>query len=289
MIRARNQLSRVMGKGFILVGLMVLWSGRLVAQGEYAPVVEADVISMKLNHYFGSDKKSLDSGFKWEFIKSEFVVRKDTGKIPADLWEKLLGASTSADEIRGRWKLDSKAGQLVLSDIRAGDQRGKKEVRLPIYRTAPTVIRVGDPQYVFAVGARPSRPLSSLIAGASSVQLAKVIKFEDVDERPADGNHYRRFTFEILQSSGTPRTTLEIPIAYGGLRPPGVPAPVLPSNLKFDSLQEGNKYWFLFGPDFDKTKYPYPVLGWWPADSAPREITDLVAQDALRDRPKIGE
>ena len=63
---------------------------------------------------------------------------------------KLLGEKATADEIAGKWKVD--AGQLVLTDIKAGEAKGKESVKLRIYRTAPTVVRVGEPQYVFAVG-----------------------------------------------------------------------------------------------------------------------------------------
>ena len=39
------------------------------------------------------------------------------------------------------------------------------------------------------------------------------------------------------------------------------------------------------GSDSDRTKYPYPVVAWWPDGKAPRQITDLVSQDAFRWRP----
>jgi hypothetical protein len=129
----------------------------------------------------------------------------------------------------------------------------------------------------------PVSPLATSIARASSVQLAKVVEITDVDERPSDGNYDRRFTFEILQSSGTPVRTLRIPIAYGGMRQG--PPPPLPTLLRVDSLRLGEKHWFLIGSASDLTKYPYPVVAWWPEAKAPRQITDLVSLDAFHWRP----
>ena len=80
------------------------------------------------------------------------------GAIPADLRERLQPARASAEEIRGKWKISYEGGaKLVLTEIvgtdRAGEEvLGRKEARLPIYRTAPDVVRIGEPQYVFGVG-----------------------------------------------------------------------------------------------------------------------------------------
>lgn len=121
----------------------------LRAQGDYAPVTEADVVKLKLNHYFTVDRKASSPDFAWTFTKTEFVLKKAAGEIPADLQSRLLPAGTTGEEIRGKWKVD--AGKLILTDIRAGEAAGVKEVILPIYRTAPTVVRIGDVQYVFGV------------------------------------------------------------------------------------------------------------------------------------------
>ncbi|MBI3860781.1 MAG: hypothetical protein HY290_02675 [Planctomycetia bacterium] len=126
------------------------------AQGTYTPVTEADVLAIKLIHYFSADRKHHTGDFEWSFTKTEFVVRKGKGAIPADLLDKLLVNKAGADEIQGKWKLAEAAGgkgkELVFTAIKAGAQNGRKEARLPIYRTAPTVIRIGEPQYVFARG-----------------------------------------------------------------------------------------------------------------------------------------
>jgi hypothetical protein len=110
----------------------------------YGPVTEGDVVNLRRP----------DSDFEWTFTKTEFVLKKSKGAIPADLTDKLLPGGTTADEIRGKWQLIRQDGQrLVLTEIKAGDKPGNKEVSLKIYRTAPYIIRIGEPeQYVFSVG-----------------------------------------------------------------------------------------------------------------------------------------
>ncbi|MFO0843853.1 MAG: hypothetical protein U0797_15895 [Gemmataceae bacterium] len=136
-----------------LGGVLLVRGGVADAQGRYADVTDADVVALKLNHYHRAKGPGREADFEFSFNKKkEFVIRKGKGPIPADLISKLLPAGTKAEEIRGKWKLEGKSGQrLVLSDIKAGNTDGKKDVSLPIYRTAPTVVRVGEPQYVFAV------------------------------------------------------------------------------------------------------------------------------------------
>lgn len=123
------------------------------AQGQYSPVSEANVVDLTLNHYFTPDKKSHTPDFEWTFTKTEFVLKKGKGAIPTDLVEKLLPKGATADEIRGQWKVVDKEGQrLVLTEIKAGDKAGNQNVSLSIYKTAPTVVRIGEPQYVFGIG-----------------------------------------------------------------------------------------------------------------------------------------
>lgn len=121
------------------------------AQGKYAPVTNDDVVTMKLHHYFNKDKKSRERDFEWTFADTGFVIKPGSGAIPEDLVEKLLPEGTEAKEITGKWSIDSKTGEIVFTEIRAGDFAGRENVRCPLYRTAPTVIRLGDPQYVFAL------------------------------------------------------------------------------------------------------------------------------------------
>ena len=135
--------------GLVVAALVVATQAN--GQGKYAPVTADDVPTLQLNHYFtGAKKGGRTADFEWTFTKDGFTIKKGKAAIPADLLAKLLPEKATADEITGKWKVD--AGRLVLTDIRAGETKGKESVELPIYRTAPTVVRVGEPQYVFGVG-----------------------------------------------------------------------------------------------------------------------------------------
>ncbi|MES2571529.1 MAG: hypothetical protein V4710_15930 [Verrucomicrobiota bacterium] len=124
--------------------------GNAAAQGAYAPVNPSDITSLKLNHYFSADKKHHQPDFKWSFTSTEFTLQKGTGSIPSDLLAKLLAAGGTSEAISGKWRLEN--GELVLTDFKAAEKTASKEVRLSIYRTAPTVIRIGHGiQYVFEV------------------------------------------------------------------------------------------------------------------------------------------
>ncbi|MBP3957119.1 hypothetical protein J8F10_17785 [Gemmata sp. G18] len=134
----------------LIVGVaLAVLAGRSHAQP--SAVAAADVTGMKLNHYYTPDKKNHEPDFTWTFTKTEFTIKKGAGPIPKHLIEKLLSEGAAADEITGSWKLND--GKLELTDIRAGDKAGKKDVGLRIFKTAPTVVRVCDPdQFVFGAG-----------------------------------------------------------------------------------------------------------------------------------------
>lgn len=122
-----------------------------LAQGNF-PLTNADLCAMKLIHYYPLPDKSLhEVDFEWTFGQETFTVKKGKAAIPADLMSKLLPQGETADEITGKWTLTG--GKLVLSEIKAGTKPGRKNVGLAIYKTAPTVVRIGydDGQYVFAV------------------------------------------------------------------------------------------------------------------------------------------
>lgn len=128
----------------------LLMAGVANGQGQYAPVTAEDVPTLKLNHYFTTGQKGgRTADFEWTFTKDGFTIKKGKAAIPADLLGKLLPETATADEITGKWAVDK--GELVLTHIKAGETKGKESVKLRIYRTAPTVVRIGEPQYVFAV------------------------------------------------------------------------------------------------------------------------------------------
>jgi hypothetical protein len=132
---------------FALVALVP--ASPLAAQGEYSPITADEVVKMKFIHYY-PDKKFREADFEWSFTKTEFVVKKGKGPIPADLLGQLLPDGKAADEVRGKWAFDPKRG-LVLTEIKAGDVAGKKEVTVVLFKTAPTIIRTGGTQYVFSL------------------------------------------------------------------------------------------------------------------------------------------
>jgi hypothetical protein len=153
MISNRKCFYRCGVPSFVVGVLLAVGPGQADAQGTYGAVTDKEIMAMKLNHYFSADKKSHKADFEWTFTEKGFTIKAGKEKLPAELVEKLLPDGVTADEIRGKWKIDSKDGQqLVLSSIKAKDKPGKKQVSLVLYKTAPTVVRVGEPQYVFGIG-----------------------------------------------------------------------------------------------------------------------------------------
>jgi hypothetical protein len=135
----------------VVLGIL-LGTGPGIARAD-SPVTETDLTAMKLIHYYPlPDRKLHGVDFQWSFQDRSFTVKKGDGAIPADLLATLLPGGEKADEVRGDWTL--KDGSLVLSNIKAGKLEGRKDVRLSVYKTAPTVVRIGhtDSQYVFGIG-----------------------------------------------------------------------------------------------------------------------------------------
>lgn len=134
------------------VAVMALAQNLVLAQGHYDKMTDADVTALHLNHYFTADNKAHTADFDWTFTNGEFVIKQGNGKIPAFLIGKLLPKGETASEIRGKWRLDDKSrSQLILSSIKADGKEIAKEASLVIYRTAPTIVRIGDVQHVFEV------------------------------------------------------------------------------------------------------------------------------------------
>jgi hypothetical protein len=130
--------------------LLLLAAAPASAQGNFK-VTEEDIPKLKLNHYFTADKKAHDADFEWTFTATTFTVKKGAGAIPAHVLDTLLPDGATADEVTGGWKLVD--GALVLSDVTAGKREGRKGVKLAVFKTAPTVVRVSCPhQAVFALG-----------------------------------------------------------------------------------------------------------------------------------------
>ena len=130
--------------------LLAVTAGAARGQGAYDPVTDADVVAMRMIPRFGPDGTAREAVFEWSFTDDgKFVVKKGTGPIPAHLLKALLKPESrkkaaAVDELRGKWAV--KDGQLVLTDIRAGDVEGVEKAQFHIYRSAPTVIRIDDRQ-----------------------------------------------------------------------------------------------------------------------------------------------
>ena len=141
--------------GLLLAALLALSPAEASAQGQFNGVSDDEVQAMRLNHYFTADKQYRDADFEWDFDKDSFTLKAGAGDIPNELQEQLLPKGITAREIRGKWHLEDRNGKaLVLTEIRVDGAKEpqKKTAALPIYKTAPTVVRVGRPQYVFGIG-----------------------------------------------------------------------------------------------------------------------------------------
>jgi hypothetical protein len=123
--------------------------------GKYPPVTSGEVPQLKLHHYHPDrGQMGRPADFEWTFTKDGFTLRKRMGPIPEDLRKKLLPDGASADEITGTWAIvkgPRGEQEIVFTGIRAGDRPGREKATYHIYKTAPTVVRIGEPQYVFSL------------------------------------------------------------------------------------------------------------------------------------------
>ena len=120
----------------------------------YSPVTAVNVQAMKLNHYFDENNKNHDPDFEWTFKDGTFTLKEGKGQIPVDLLKKMLPKDATAKMIEGKWKIvdDLKAGIVIeFTEIKGDGKAGLEKATYNIYKTAPTVVRIGEPQYVFAL------------------------------------------------------------------------------------------------------------------------------------------
>ena len=135
--------------------LSLVASTAWAVQGQYSPVTEADLPKLSLNHYFTPEGKAAEQKFVWTFAADgTFEAKEGDGGLPLDLRKRLTGSEAAAKKLTGEWKLE--AGQIVFSEVEADGKpvTPATSASYRIYRTAPTVIRIGEPQYVFGVGIR---------------------------------------------------------------------------------------------------------------------------------------
>lgn len=126
-----------------------------------------------------------------------------------------------------------------------------------------------------------------LAPGAVGVALVEVTAVEKFDDRPADGNAGVRFKLKQVRGSGEFRDSVSTITEYGGLRPPGAPAPAPSAPLKADSLKKGERYWIAFAAEDDWKKHNQGVIGTWPEKDPKTEAFEAaVKADAYRKRPQ---
>jgi len=131
----------------------------------------------------------------------------------------------------------------------------------------------------------PSSPVSAenLLLPASGACLAKISKLEEFDERPSDGDHYVKAWLDPIEVSGEVPDFLYLVIDYGGMRPAEVLDELEQREmvLRHDSLQSGERHWFVFSEYYDSSKFPIGVAGWWKYDdgNVPHDVVEAVASD----------
>lgn len=139
----------------------------------------------------------------------------------------------------------------------------------------------------------PHGPASSepILLHASGACLARIVKLEEQDDRPSDGDHRIEARLEIEESSGTVPEILQLVIGHGGHMPIEVfqklEAQMASMLLRHDSLKVGELHWFVFSDDYDSTKYPYKVAGWWRYSDGdvPADVVQAVKEDRFADHP----
>ncbi len=124
-----------------------------------------------------------------------------------------------------------------------------------------------------------------ILLRASGACLAKITKLEEFDERPSDGDHYVKAWLGVQESTGYVPEFLYLVIDYGGNMPveayQELQARESSMVLRHDSLQVGELHWFVFSEDYDSSKYPYQVAGWWRDrdGDVPADVIEAVQND----------
>lgn len=133
-----------------------------------------------------------------------------------------------------------------------------------------------------------------LLRTAKGACLAKIVRFEEQDERPSDGDHWRKAWLEIDQASGEVPEYLYLVVEPGGLPPPEYQQQREKDHqsllLRHNSLEVGERHWFVFADQYDSSKYPYQVAGWWRyADGdVPSDVIEAIDNDRFASRGREG-
>lgn len=127
--------------------LAVLFVAQAASAMPYQAVTAEDMPKFKLNHYFNKENKSTLLDFDWTFDKDGTFKMEAKEALPVHLRELLLSKDSKAKALTGKWAIAN--GEITFTEIKAGDEKGVEKAKMHVYRTAPTVIRIGEPQYVF--------------------------------------------------------------------------------------------------------------------------------------------
>ncbi len=121
---------------------------------QYAQARDADLTSAKLIHYSTPTKLYNQADFEWSFTNTNFVIRCHLSPIPGAIVDRCLPKICAASRITGKWTIKDGKGQwLVLTGIRVEKYDVPVEVKFPIFKIAPRIIRIGkSDQYVFLIG-----------------------------------------------------------------------------------------------------------------------------------------
>jgi hypothetical protein len=112
--------------------------------GNYGPVTRDHLIGERVWWCGGPS----DERFVGAFSQDGFVIKGEGGPVPRDVLDAILGKGREARLIEGKWELTRSA--LILSGIRADDVDGFADVRLKVFLTGPSLVRMsfGGRQYV---------------------------------------------------------------------------------------------------------------------------------------------
>lgn len=122
--------------------------------GRYSPVAKADLPAMKFAYYFDVNDKHHEADFTWTFTTDKFKIASKKGPVAAEILKKIKATAKAPKTIEGKWFLETSpqgGTTLSLTDMRVDDMPFSGKATYNIYRTAPTVIRIGEPQYVFGL------------------------------------------------------------------------------------------------------------------------------------------
>ena len=137
----------------------------------------------------------------------------------------------------------------------------------------------------------PGASAESILRRASGACLAKVVRLEEKNEMPSDGDHFVKAWLKIEDSTGEVPDFLYLVIQYGGMMPvevlQQVDANLSTKVMKHDSLKVGERHWLIFSKDDDPAKFPPGVAGWWRYSSAdvPADVVKAIQKDRFHDHP----